>query len=120
MRSEAYTGEDRGQGPVALPDGGSEGPAGHGRQPGAVVRSTPSLVGAVAAYVAGRALGPGAHYLAVFRFAGAARPSSAIRWPSLQNSIWYRRKWSTTLKSMFDGLVYALVTAGLFGWPWPS
>ena len=36
-----------------------------------------------------------------------------------QNSIWYRRAWSTTIKSTFDGLVYALVTAGTFGWLWP-
>lgn len=38
----------------------------------------------------------------------------------LQNSIWYKRKWSSTLKSMADGLVYALVTAGTFGWLWPA
>jgi hypothetical protein len=28
-------------------------------------------------------------------------------------------KWSATLKNMFDGLLYALVTAGTFGWLWP-
>jgi hypothetical protein len=77
------------------------------------------LVGVFAAYVAGRALGPGAHYLAVFRFVGAAAfLSYAMALP--QNSIWYRRKWSTTVKSMIDGLVYALLTAGCFGWLWPS
>jgi hypothetical protein len=36
------------------------------------------------------------------------------------DSIWYGRKWSTTLKLMFDGLVYALVLAGTFGWLWPK
>ena len=71
-----------------------------------------------AAYIAGRALGPGTHYLLVFRFVGA----SAFMGYSLalpQQSIWYRRNWGTTLLSMFDGLVYALLTAGTFGWLWP-
>ena len=38
----------------------------------------------------------------------------------VQNSIWYRRNWSATLKSVADGLLYALLTAGVFGWLWPS
>ncbi|NWF89663.1 MAG: hypothetical protein HXY50_09400 [Ignavibacteriaceae bacterium] len=77
------------------------------------------IVGVFAAYIAGRALGPGAHYLAIFRFAGAtafAGYSLAL----LQNSIWFKKSWSATLKSMFDGLLYALFTAGVFGWLWPS
>jgi hypothetical protein len=37
----------------------------------------------------------------------------------LQNSIWASRSWTVTLKSMFDGLIYALLTAGTFGWLWP-
>jgi hypothetical protein len=77
------------------------------------------VVGILAAYVTGRALGPGAHYLEVFRFAG----TTALAGYALalaQTSIWYRRNWMATLKSMFDGLVYALLTAGVFGWLWPS
>lgn len=76
------------------------------------------IVSIFAAYVAGRALGPGAEYLAVFRFAGVtAFVSYALgTWPM---SIWYRRPWSVTLKNTFDGLVYGLVTAGVFGWLWP-
>ena len=76
------------------------------------------LVGVFAAYLTGRALGPGAPYLAVFRFAGAAGflgYSMAL----LQNSIWYKRNWTATIKTMIDGLVYGLVTAGAFGWLWP-
>ena len=34
------------------------------------------------------------------------------------SSIWKGAKWSTTLKNMLDGLIYALVTAGTFGWLW--
>jgi len=72
-----------------------------------------------AAYIAGRALEPGAHYLSVFRFAGCTAfvGYSAALW---QGSIWLKRSWSTTIKSTFDGLVYALLTAGTFGWLWPS
>ena len=38
----------------------------------------------------------------------------------LHDSIWYARQWSTTIKLMFDGLIYALVLAGTFGWLWPK
>ncbi len=38
----------------------------------------------------------------------------------MQNSIWYKRSWATTFKFMFDGLIYALFTAGIFGGLWPS
>ena len=77
------------------------------------------LVGMFAAYLTGRAVGPGADYLAVFRFAGTAA-FSAYALALLQNSIWYKRKWSATLKSVFDGFIYASLTAGVFGWLWPS
>ncbi|MBI3006079.1 MAG: hypothetical protein HYY49_11795 [Ignavibacteriales bacterium] len=77
------------------------------------------VVGVFAAYLAGRALGPGAQYLAVFRFAGTAAflGYTVALW---QDSIWFKRKWSTSFKNTSDGLVYALVTAGTFGWLWPE
>lgn len=76
------------------------------------------LVSIFAAYVAGRALGPGTPYLEVFRFTGTVA-FTGYALALLQQSIWFRRKWSTTLKSVFDGLIYALLTAGVFGWLWP-
>ncbi len=77
-----------------------------------------ALVGLFAAYIAGRALPVGASYRSVFRFigAGAFLGYSAALW---QMSIWYRRAWSTTIKATVDGLIYALLTAGTFGWLWP-
>ena len=71
-----------------------------------------------AAYIAGRALAPGANYLEVFRFAGATAfiGYAAALW---QMSIWYNRSWAMTIKSTFDGLIYACLTAGTFGWLWP-
>lgn len=77
------------------------------------------IVSIFAAYITGRALGAGAEYLDVFRFAGAAA-FSGYALALLQNSIWYRRGWGATLKSVFDGLIYALLTAGAFGWLWPA
>lgn len=77
------------------------------------------VVGLFAAYVAGRALPIGAAYLDVFRFTGAAAFAAyALSLP--QQSIWWSKKWSSTIKSMIDGLLYALVTGGVFGWLWPS
>ena len=70
-------------------------------------------------YVASRALGPGAHYLEVFRFVGTVTfvGYSLALW---QNSIWYRRSWATTMRSTIDGLIYGMLTAGTFGWLWPK
>jgi len=75
-------------------------------------------VGVLAAYVACRALPPGANYLNVFRMVSvtAFLGYAGALW---QMSIWYRRAWSTTIKSTVDGMIYALVTAGTFGWLWP-
>ena len=76
------------------------------------------VVGCFAAYVAGRALPAGAAYLQVFRFAGVTAfvAYSVALW---QMSIWYHRSWVTTIKATVDGLIYALLTAGTFGWLWP-
>ncbi len=77
-----------------------------------------ALDGLFSGYIAGRALPAGSSYLSVFRFAGAAAflGYSVALW---QMSIWYRRAWSMTIKSTVDGLIYALLTAGTFGWLWP-
>ena len=75
-------------------------------------------VGVFAAYVAGRALPPGSPYLAVFRFVGVTAfiGYSVALW---QMSIWYSLSWKQTAKTTLDGLIYALLTAGTFGWLWP-
>jgi hypothetical protein len=117
MGSEPYK-EKRKKGPVAMitvVKSGEESMAGS-----LILWFVYSLVvGLFAAYIAGRALDPGAHYLSVFRFAGATA-FCGYSLALLSNSIWFKRNWSATIKSMFDGLVYALVTAGTFGWLWPG
>jgi len=76
------------------------------------------VVGYFAAYVGGAALPAGTSYLRVFQIVGATAfiGYALALW---QMSIWYRRSWSTTIKSTIDGLIYALLTAGVFGWLWP-
>jgi hypothetical protein len=77
------------------------------------------VIGVFAAYLAGRTLGPGTEYLTVFRVTGTvAFLGYAVG--QATNSIWMGVTWSSTLKHVFDGLVYALLTAGVFGWLWPS
>jgi hypothetical protein len=72
----------------------------------------------VAAYLGGRTTPAGSDYLAVFRVTGTTA-FAAFALGLWQQSIWYAHAWSTTLKSTFDGLVYALLVGGVFGWLWP-
>lgn len=77
------------------------------------------VVTIVAAYVAGRAVGPGVQYLEVFRFVGttAFAGYALALW---QNVIWYGRGIGSTVRNTIDGLIYALLSAGVFGWLWPG
>jgi len=61
---------------------------------------------------------PAARYLAVFRVAGTAA-FLAYGLGNLSNGIWKGQTWSSTIKEVFDGLIYGLLTAGTFGWLWP-
>jgi hypothetical protein len=77
------------------------------------------LIALFAAYIASRTLGPGAPYLAVFRIVGTVAFIGFVGglW---QDSIWWNRKWSTTVKHTIDGFIYALLMGGTFGWLWPD
>jgi len=77
------------------------------------------VVSLFAGYIASRSLAPGAHYIRVFQIVGATAfiGYALALW---QMSIWYRRKWRTTIIANIDGLIYALLTAGTFGWLWPK
>jgi hypothetical protein len=70
------------------------------------------------AYLAGRVLAPGTPYMQVFRVAGTVAVlayAAAI----VPKSIWWGQSWSMTWKEVFDGVVYGLLTAAVFGWLWP-
>ena len=75
-------------------------------------------VSLLVAYVAVRAIEPGAEYLHVFCTV-AAITFLAYGAGVVPASIWMGKPWVVTAKEMFDGLLYALVTAGAFGWLWP-
>jgi len=77
------------------------------------------VLGVFVAYLTGRTRGVGAPYLEVFRVAGTTA-FLGYSLAQLQDSIWKGQTWSVTLKHVFDGLVYALLTAGTFGWLWPK
>ncbi len=77
------------------------------------------IVGVFTAYLAGVVLGPGESYLKVFRITGTAA-FMAYGVGTFADSIWKGYPWSNTCRAMIDGLLYALLTAGCFGWLWPS
>ncbi len=75
-------------------------------------------IGILVAYLAGRTLSAGTDYLHVFRVVGTAAwlGYAGALFPG---AIWFGQPWSTTWKTVADGLLYALLTAGTFGWLWP-
>jgi len=77
------------------------------------------LIGAFVAYAAGLGLPRGSAFMAVFRLAGTVA-ILGYSMGSLPDSIWKGQKWSITLKFVFDGVVYGLVTGATFGWLWPG
>ena len=76
------------------------------------------VISVFVAYVGSRTLAPGTPYLEVFRIAGtvAVLAYSAAVVPS---GIWFWRPWKVVVKDALDGVVYGLLTAGVFGWLWP-
>ncbi len=77
------------------------------------------MISLFVAYIAGRTLVTGAEYLSVFRVAGAVT-FVAYAGALIPDAIWFGTPWSRTWKSAGDALVYALLTAGMFGWLWPA
>jgi hypothetical protein len=76
------------------------------------------VVGVFVAYITGRSLPIGTPYLRVFKSV-AVTTFVAYSLALAELSIWYRRSWTMTLKSAVDGVIYGLLTAGVFGWLWP-
>jgi hypothetical protein len=70
------------------------------------------------AYVAHFTLQAGTPYLTVFRLTatvGFLSYSAGL----MYRSIWFGHPWGATWKEVIDGLVYGLLTGGVFGWLWP-
>jgi hypothetical protein len=76
------------------------------------------IVGIFVACVTGQMVASGAPYRFVFRVVGTAA-FLAYGVGQLSNGIWKGQTWSMTIKEVFDGIIYSLLTAGTFGWLWP-
>jgi len=70
------------------------------------------------AYLSAHTEPTGTDYLAVFRVVGTAAFLVYGLGP-LANAIWKGMPWGFVTLEAIDGLVYALLTAGTFGWLWP-
>ena len=76
------------------------------------------VVSLFVAYVTSRAVPAGSEYLRVFQIAGTVA-FLAYSAAHVSGAIWMGHRWSRALKDVLDGLVYGLLTAGIFGWLWP-
>ena len=77
------------------------------------------VISIFAAYLSSRTLAPGTAFLPVFRIVGTAA-LLGYGAAHAQESIWSGRSWAVTLKHLFDSVIYAVLTAGVFGWLWPK
>jgi len=73
------------------------------------------FVGALCAYSLVMTGTGNAEYLEVFRI------TCTVAWIAygvayVQESIWFGKPWSSTIKSLLDALIYGLLTGGVFGW----
>jgi hypothetical protein len=76
------------------------------------------VVAVFAAYVAGLTLGEGAPYMSVFRITSTVT-FAAYALALWHDWIWYSAGLGRTVRSTIDGLVFGLLTGGVFGWLWP-
>jgi hypothetical protein len=76
------------------------------------------IVAFFTAYLTFHTVAAGANYLVVFRVAGCAA-FMTYGLSRLSDGIWRGQVWSSVFKEVFDGLVFGLLTAGVFGWLWP-
>jgi hypothetical protein len=71
------------------------------------------------AYVAALTIAPGTDHMAVFRVVSAIA-FLAYAGSQSQEAIWRAVPWSAVSKTILDGLVFGLVTGGLFALMWPA
>ena len=70
------------------------------------------------AYLAHHGVSAGTRHLSVFKFVGLSA-FMAYALGHAHQSIWYRQAWRTPVVYFIDGLVYSLLTAGVFAYFWP-
>lgn len=77
------------------------------------------IVATLVAYIASHSLIAGANYMKVFQIVGTAAILAHAGY-ALPMCIWHGTPWSQLPGRLIDGLIYGLLTAGVFGWLWPS
>ena len=77
------------------------------------------IVSFVVGYLASVTINPGAAYLHVHRVVATAA-FLTYSLGGFPDSIWYGRPWRIAFKDVIDGLIYAMLTGGTFGWLWPA
>lgn len=70
------------------------------------------------AYVCTLGLGAGDSYLRVFQLAGTTA-ILAYCFGSIPKDIWFNTPPRAVVTNLIDGVVFGLLTAGVFGWLWP-
>jgi hypothetical protein len=70
-------------------------------------------------YIGYASIPAGAEYTHVFRVLGTVA-FLAYSAAEIPGAIWFGRTWSSTWKTVIDGLVFGLLTGGVFGWLWPG
>ncbi|MHC4099923.1 MAG: hypothetical protein ACYS15_10120 [Planctomycetota bacterium] len=78
------------------------------------------VVGFCVAYVGTLAFRghPSLDYMQVFRVTGTVAILSYCL-GGIPGTIWFGHSWRSQIMYIIDGVVYALITAGFFGWLWP-
>lgn len=76
------------------------------------------IISLLVAYVGAATLPPGTEYLKVFQVTGTTA-ILAYAGGAAMGAIWFGHTWGRTTKDVVDGLIYGLLTAGIFGWLWP-
>jgi len=77
------------------------------------------VISAVAGYLTGIVLGPGADGATVFRMTATAA-LLGYGFGHFQDSIWKGLSWGVASKFFFDALLYSLATGAVFQWMWPA
>lgn len=115
-QDEAWQAKYR-EGPAAMLVVLPHGDLGMGKQLGQWIVYT-LVISTLIAYVAGTTLAAGAPYIKVFQVVSTVG-TLAYAGNAAAGSIWFGHSWGRTVKDIVDGLIYGLLTAGIFGWLWP-
>jgi hypothetical protein len=75
-------------------------------------------IGVIAAYLAAKALPPGAPFRDVCRLVGIVA-FLAYAGGSVPAGIWFGKPWRSVAKELLDGLIYGVITGAVFAWLWP-